>query len=183
MNTPPRASPTKKVIKKENGETETNPTTTTTAPENGKEEEPYGPDEYDVDKILDMKITTNEDGKEEVFFLVLWKTFEEPSWEPKSNLFCHSLLDSFLRKRNKVNRKSLDQQSEEDSPKKVSPKRKKKESIGNGSGKRGGKRVKQEEDQEATEDPSASSSPSGPGKEKRANRGTRSSQLSDFHFF
>jgi len=51
-------------------------------------------EEYEVEKIVDKKVT-----KKGLHYLVQWKGYDKPSWEPKSNLQCHDLIRAFEKRR------------------------------------------------------------------------------------
>ena len=144
--------------------------------------EDYGPDEFEVEKILDMRVAKI-DGREETYFLIKWKGLLGDSWEPKSNVYCHHLVEMFLQRKKE---RSSNQK------KKVSPKRKIKETTPKSIKKakpakptKPAKSAKLAKEETESESPTVSNNtiPTKDGKEKRANRGTRPSQLTDYHFF
>ena len=58
---------------------------------------------YEVEKILDRKKSRNKN--ENYIYLVKWKDYDEPTWEPEVNLNnCDLLLEEFLKNREKEKR-------------------------------------------------------------------------------
>ena len=63
------------------------------------EDEEVAEGEYEVEAILDMKLSkVARQGKKERNYLVKWKGYAKPTWEPESNLACETVLEEFKRK-------------------------------------------------------------------------------------
>ncbi|POM78377.1 Hypothetical protein PHPALM_4097 [Phytophthora palmivora] len=72
-------------------------------------EDSWEPDEgasqYEVEAILDDELPlSTSTARNERRFKVKWVGYEEPSWEPLSNLFCGGLLFDYLRQKKRDNR-------------------------------------------------------------------------------
>jgi len=68
--------------------------------EKDDEEEDLGEDEYEVEKILEVKYTKVR-GKPQQYFKVKWLGYNESTWEPRENLFCEEMVEQFLAKNKK----------------------------------------------------------------------------------
>ena len=58
-------------------------------------------EEYEVESILEVtngKIMIGSKSKLRQLFLIKWKGYEEPTWEPRENIICVELLEDFLAK-------------------------------------------------------------------------------------
>lgn len=51
--------------------------------------------EYEVERIVGMKSIIRR-GRSCQLFLIKWKGYEEPTWEPRQNLMCPEILQKFL---------------------------------------------------------------------------------------
>lgn len=54
---------------------------------------------YEIEKLLDKRIKR----KNKVEYLVKWKDYEDPTWEPKENLYCKELIKQFEQGQEKGN--------------------------------------------------------------------------------
>jgi len=55
--------------------------------------------EYEVEEILEEKlIKKTRQGRQEKQFLIKWKGYSKPTWEPEGNLSCSALLDEYKKK-------------------------------------------------------------------------------------
>jgi hypothetical protein len=64
-------------------------------------------DEFEVEEILDEKLKKKtRQGRQEKLFLVKWKGYAEPTWEPEDNLSCQALLEEY--RKMKIKKARLD---------------------------------------------------------------------------
>ncbi|GMF25856.1 unnamed protein product [Phytophthora fragariaefolia] len=71
-------------------------------------------DKYEVEAILDDKIpNSTSTTRAERLFKVKWVSYDEPTWEPLSNLFCGGLLFDYLRNKKRERRLQMVQVADE----------------------------------------------------------------------
>ncbi|KAE9281588.1 hypothetical protein PF008_g27848 [Phytophthora fragariae] len=74
-----------------------------------------GDDRYEVEATLDDELPlSTSTAKTQRKFKVKWVGYEEPSWEPLSNLSCGGLLFDYHRKKKRANRLQMVQVADED---------------------------------------------------------------------
>ncbi|KAE8993524.1 hypothetical protein PR003_g21892 [Phytophthora rubi] len=74
-----------------------------------------GEDRYEVEAILDDELPlSTSTAKTQRKFKAKWVGYEEPSWEPLSNLSCGGLLFDYLRNKKRTNRLQMVQVADED---------------------------------------------------------------------
>jgi hypothetical protein len=71
------------------------------------EDQEVAADEFEVEEILDERLKKKtRQGRQEKQFLVKWKGYAEPTWEPENNLSCQALLEEY--KNMKIKKARLD---------------------------------------------------------------------------
>ncbi|POM73366.1 Hypothetical protein PHPALM_9794 [Phytophthora palmivora] len=74
-----------------------------------------GANQYEVEAILDDELPlSTSTSRNERKFKVKWVGYEEPSWEPLSNLSCGGLLFDYLRQKKRENRLQMVQVADEE---------------------------------------------------------------------